>query len=334
MAQQFLDEEILENLNKELDEAIEALENPTKERISDFILSTKGKQLRPSLIAITTKMLVEDSEGEEKAMQKAYNSAIAIELLHNMTLIHDDLIDDAPVRRGNDSYHVIHGRDRALHDGDVLHAYALTLLKDNPSLFYVIDYAYQVGVGNAIELEDRLNQNFSFDLAHVIKIMELKTAIVFAGCVRLGCLAADRMDLFTKTLNQAIIDAGIAFQIQDDYLDIQGDPEQFGKVQYWDIQESKRNLFLYFALQTEHAPKMKEIYNKQVGEKSKDDIKYVLDVFHSCTDQVREVRDKYYRSAINGLDIVQEEISSDDTEAEDLVDFLKILVKFLIEREK
>ncbi len=334
MAQQFLDEEILENLNKELDDAIEALESPTKERIRDFILSTKGKQLRPSLIAITTKMLVEDSEGEEEAMKKAYNSAIAIELLHNMTLIHDDLIDDAPIRRGKDSYHVIHGRDRALHDGDVLHAYALTLLKKNPSLFYVIDYAYQVGVGNAIELEDRLDQNFGFDLAHVIKIMELKTAIVFAGCVRLGCLAADRMDLFTETLNKAIIDAGIAFQIQDDYLDIQGDPEQFGKVQYWDVQESKRNLFLYFALQTEHEAKLKEIYNKPVGEKSKDDIKYVLNVFHSCTNQVREVRDKYYRSAITGLDTVQEEIKSDDTVAEDLVDFLKILVKFLIEREK
>ncbi|NHJ02011.1 MAG: polyprenyl synthetase family protein [Candidatus Heimdallarchaeota archaeon] len=334
MAEQFLDEVILENLNKELDQAIEAMESPTKERIRNFILSTKGKQLRPSLIALTTKLLAEGSNGEEEAMQKSYNSAIAIELLHNMTLIHDDLIDNAPIRRGKDSFHIVHGRDRALHDGDVLHAYALTLLKDNPSLFYVIDYAYQVGLGNAIELEDRLDQNFNFDLAHVIKIMELKTAIVFAGCVRLGCLAANRMDLFTKKLDKAIIDAGIAFQIQDDYLDIQGDPEQFGKVQYWDIQESKRNLFLYFALQTEHAEKIKAIYNKSVGEKSKEDIKYVLQVFHSCTEQVKEVRNKYYNAAINGLDEVQNEISPDDTEADDLIEFLKILVRFLIEREK
>ncbi|MFX0085967.1 MAG: polyprenyl synthetase family protein [Candidatus Hodarchaeota archaeon] len=334
MAQHFIDKEIVEDLNKKLNEAIDGLENPTRERIRDFILSTKGKQLRPSLIAITTKILVEDASYKKEAMERSYNSAVAIELLHNMTLIHDDVIDNAPIRRGRDSFHILHGKDRALHDGDILHAYALTLLKENPSLNEVLDYAYLVGLGNAIELEDRLNHNFEFNIEHVIRIMKLKTAIVFSGCVKLGCIAARRDDLFTKKLDDAIIAAGIAFQIQDDYLDILGNPDQFGKVQYWDIQESKRNLFLYFALQTDDAPKVRKIFNKPVGEKTKNEIKTVLEIFNKIAGKVEEVRDKYFKQAIQGLNEVKDVIDEKDQKGNDLIDFLTILVKFLVERKK
>ena len=333
--QQFIDEKIMKNLAKQLNLAIEGLESPTKDRIRDFILSTRGKQLRPALIAVTTKLLTQDSDLQENAMARSNNFAISIELLHNMTLIHDDLIDGAPLRRGKDAFHKIHGADRALHDGDVLHAYALTLLKDDPAgLKLVLDYAYQVGLGNAIELEDRLDQNFSFDIDRVIKIMEYKTAVVFAGCVRLGCLAANRDDLFSEKLNKSIIAAGIAFQIQDDYLDILGNPEEFGKTQFWDIQESKRNLFLYFALKTDFAPRIKEIYNKDIGEKDQDDIKTILEAFGSIQDRVKEVRDQYSKLAIDGLMELQSEVDDEDYVAEELLDFLLILTKYLIERKK
>ena len=335
MLQQFIDEEIMENLVNYLNSAIDGLGSPTKERIHDFILSTKGKQLRPALIAVTTKLLTQDSESQDEYLARSYNFAVTIELLHNMTLIHDDLIDNAPLRRGKDAYHIRYGPDLALHDGDVLHAYALTLLRDDPAgLKLVVDYAYQVGLGNAIELEDRLDQNFTFDMDRVIKIMEYKTAVVFAGCVRLGCLAAGREDLFTDELNKAIIAAGIAFQIQDDYLDILGNPEEFGKMQYWDIQESKRNLFLYFSLKTDFAPKIKEIFNKEVGEKNKEDIKVVLEAFRSIQNKVQDIRDKYAENAINGLKAIQESINDEDYQAEELIDFLLILTRFLIERKK
>lgn len=334
MAHQLIDEEILENMNRKLNEAIDGLESPIKERIRDFILATKGKQLRPSLVAITTKILVEDTDNQEESMEKSYDSAIAIELLHNMTLIHDDVIDNAPVRRGREAFHVMHGKDRALHDGDILHAYALTLLKNNPSLNEVLDYAYLVGLGNAIELEDRLNKNFDFDLDHIIRIMKLKTAIVFSGCVKLGCIAANRRELFTKRLDEAILAAGIAFQIQDDYLDILGNPEQFGKVKYWDIQESKRNLFLYFSLQTDHASKVKEIYNKPIGEKTEKEIKFILSIFNEIAVKVEDVRNQYFNNTIQELKAIQDEIGNDDPEGSDLIDFLIILVQYLVERKK
>lgn len=331
---EFLDAEIMENLNKKLTLAIDGLVSPTKERIRDFILTTSGKRLRPALISVTTDLLVRETENYESAMERSYNAAIAIELLHNMTLIHDDLIDGAPIRRGKKAFHIIHGADRALHDGDVLHAYALTLLKNEPTLDLVLDYAYQVSLGNAIELEDRLDQNFDITKDHVIRIMELKTAIVFAGCVKLGCIAANRGELFTDRLHEAIVAAGIAFQIQDDYLDILGNPEEFGKVPYWDIQESKRNLFLHFALQTEYASQIKKIYNKPVGEKTEEDIKFIIEAFRSVNQKVREVRDEYAQFCIQELEDIQNELNGEDIRASELFEFLKILVKFLAEREK
>ncbi len=335
MLQQFIDEEIMENLSNQLNSAIEGLESPTKDRIREFILSTKGKQLRPALIAVTTKLLSQNTDSEESRLARAYRFAVVIELLHNMTLIHDDLIDNAPIRRGKDAFHIRHGADRALHDGDVLHAYALTLIKDDPAgLKLVVDYAYQVGLGNAIELEDRLDQNFEFDMSRIIKIMEYKTAVVFAGCVRLGCLAANREDLFTEELNKAICAAGIAFQIQDDYLDILGNPEEFGKIQFWDIQESKRNLFLYFSMKTPSSSKIKEIFNKDIGKKSEEDIKIVLEAFGKIQDKVKEVRDQYAKIAIDGLKAIQTNINEDDYQAEELIEFLLILTKYLIERSK
>ncbi|MHA2203738.1 MAG: polyprenyl synthetase family protein, partial [Candidatus Hodarchaeales archaeon] len=164
--------------------------------------------------------------------------------------------------------------------------------------------------------------------------MELKTAIVFAGCVKLGCIAADRGEIFTDRLHEAIVAAGIAFQIQDDYLDILGNPEEFGKVPYWDIQESKRNLFLYFALQTEYASQIKEIYNKPVGEKTDKDIEFIIEAYRSVNQKVREVRDEYAQFCIQELEEIQNELTNEDTRTIELFEFLKILVKFLAEREK
>ncbi len=325
----------METLAEKLHTAIMGLDSPTKDRILDFILSTKGKQLRPALIVVTTKILSQEEEDREQLISRSYNFAVTIELLHNMTLIHDDLIDNAPIRRGKRSFHIRYGADRALHDGDVLHAYALTILNDDPAgLSLVVDYAYQVGLGNAIELEDRLDKNFDFDMDRVIRIMEYKTAVVFAGCVRLGCLAANREDLFSDELNKAIIAAGIAFQIQDDYLDILGNPEEFGKIQFWDIQESKRNLFLYFSLQTEDSAKVKEIFNKEIGLKTKEDIKTILETFRTIQDDVKQVRDHYAKIALDGLKSIQENIDENDYQAIELIDFLLILTKFLIQREK
>jgi aspartate/methionine/tyrosine aminotransferase len=87
-------------------------------------------------------------------------------------------------------------------------------------------------------------------------------------------------------------------------------------------------------LKTDFAPRIKEIYNKSIGEKDQDDIKTILEAFRSIQDQVKEVRDQYYKRAIDGLMELQSEVDDKDYLAEELIDFLLILTKYLIERKK
>lgn len=321
----------MEELERYLNEAINTLPHPVNKRIEDFMLHSKGKMLRPILVVMTANILAGD---DPECMERAYRSACATELLHNMTLLHDDLIDGAPKRRGKASYHIRHGMERAVHDGDLLHAHALTLVNDHESLNLIIHVSELVGIGNAYELEDRLDNVFDFTLDRVLQIMKLKTAVVFAGCVELGCIAARRHhDVWSEKLKEAIINAGIAFQIQDDLLDIVGNPEIFGKEHSWDIQESKRNLFLYFALQRkEHVDELKRIYSIPVGQKSKKDVEFVHSIFNEVVDEVIKVREIHLDKALKALEDLEQ--SAVDEKAKELYEFLKELTKFLCRREK
>lgn len=328
----FIDDELRDELIKRLHEQIDKLPDRVGPRISDFVTSTQGKMLRPLLVVISAKMLGATPE----QLDTAYTSAVSVELLHNFTLIHDDLIDYAPLRRGRDSYHVRHGPELALHDGDTLHSYALSFVEDYKSLRIMLDISNLVGKGNGVELEDRLDNNYDFDQEHVIEILRLKTAIVFYGCVALAGIATD-MEHITQPLEDIITDAGIAFQIQDDILDILGESEKFGKQSFWDIQESKRNLFLFFALQKgENGDKIKDIYNKPVGDKTEEDIRFVLQVFEEVKDQVIEVRDTYFESCLDRLEEVMEDVKG-DPEREHLYpfyEFLNNLIVYICTREK
>ncbi len=326
-----LEEELRKNLLKLLHEQIDKLPDRVRDRIREFIVSTKGKMLRPILVVASADFL----GANDQQIKQAMISAVSVELLHNFTLIHDDLLDGAPLRRGKKSYHIRHGMELAIHDGDILHSYALSFVKDHEALRLIIDISNDVGKGNGIELEDRLDHNYSFTLDHVITILKLKTAIVFYGCVALAGIAAQKQKI-TEALEEIITNAGIAFQIQDDILDIIGDQETFGKQSYWDIQESKRNLFLLFALQDEHADRLKKIYNKPVGEKSKEDIKFVLTAFEKHIDKVLEVRDKYFESCIEGLDqkIEQAESNPEQQYLVKLYEFLKELIIYICTRDK
>lgn len=322
-----IDDKLLAELKEELVSTLDKLPHPINNRIKEYILGNTGKMLRPLLVIVSAKLLGAD----EKGMKIANTCGVMIESLHNMTLIHDDIVDGAPKRRGNPSYHKIHGKDRALHDGDVLHAYALTLLDEWKPLKLILDISYEVGMGNAFELEDRLDNVFDFDTERIIDIMRLKTAIVFYGCIELACMAAKRDDLAIR-LKESVINGGIAFQIQDDILDILGSSENFGKESYWDIQESKRNLFLYYALQSQHKDKIKEIYSKDVGKKTQEDVEFVVSVFREVKEEVIQERDRFLEKSIDSLEALTEEL--EDPKDVELLKFLEELILYLGSRQK
>lgn len=322
-----IDDQLLDELKKELVKTLNKLPHPINNRIKEYIIGNTGKMLRPLLVMVSAKLLGAD----EKGMQIANTCGVMIESLHNMTLIHDDIVDGAPKRRGNPSYHKLHGKDRALHDGDVLHAYALTLLDEWKPLKLILDISYEVGKGNAFELEDRLDNVFDFDSERIIDVMRLKTAIVFCGCIELACMAAKRDELAIK-LRDSVLNGGIAFQIQDDILDILGSTESFGKESYWDIQESKRNLFLFYALKTEHKEKIMEIYSKAVGKKTTEEVEFIVSVFRDVKDAVIEQRDRFLEISVNSLESLREEL--ENPKDIELLKFLEELILYLGSRQK
>jgi geranylgeranyl pyrophosphate synthase len=325
-----LNEELRTTLIQKLNQHVDMLPDKIRDRIRDFILANQGKMLRPLLVVATAKLL----GANEEQLETAYVSGVVVELLHNFSLIHDDIIDGAPIRRGHDSYHIKHGPDLAIHDGDILHSYALSFIRDDKSLRLMLEISNKTGVGNAIELEDRLENVFDFTKDHVIKILQLKTAMVFYGCVSLAGIACQR-EVITESLKDIITDGGIAFQIQDDLLDIVGESKKFGKQSFWDIQESKRNLFLYYSLQTEHKEKLIEIYKKPVGKKSEEDIKFVVDVFKQVKDNVIADRDLFLETCLNRLENkIENAEKSEDSKLVDLYNFIRELIIYLCTREK
>jgi geranylgeranyl diphosphate synthase type II len=263
-------------------------------------------------------------------MDLAYTNASTVELLHNMTLIHDDIVDQAPVRRGRPSYHIEHGEHLALHDGDILHSYALSYVQHVPSLRLILNISNLVGKGNGLELEYRLDNKYDFTVDDIIEILRLKTAVVFYGCIALAGAVTEREEL-TKPLEPIIEKAGIAFQIQDDLLDLAGDEIKFGKVHNWDIQESKRNLFLYYALQKGRKEELIKIYSKPVGEKTDDDIKLVHEEFQKVEEDVIALRDKYLEECLDSLENLMEDSPEN---VKKLYDFLRELIIYICTREK
>ena len=326
----FLDEQMRNELIRLLHEHINRLPENVRDRVGSYIVATQGKMLRPLLVVGTAKLL----NGTPEQMKTAFISGVCVELLHNFTLMHDDILDKAPLRRGHESYHIKYGLELAIHDGDLVHSHALSFITDMKSLRLMLEISNLVGLGNGIELEDRLNNIFKFSKDHVIEVLRLKTAIVFFGCVQLAGIAVGKLEMIDD-LRDIITDGGIAFQIQDDILDILGETQKFGKQSFWDIQESKRNLFLFYSLQTEHADKLKEIYSKPVGEKTEEDIRFVLSVFKTVKEKIIADRDSFLESCLKRLDMkIENPPDFEHKNLKELYEFLRELIIYLCTREK
>ncbi|MFQ5979793.1 MAG: polyprenyl synthetase family protein [Candidatus Heimdallarchaeota archaeon] len=313
-------------LRQEIERCLKEIPEPIYSRLSNFILKKSGKMLRPMMILETCKILAGSPD-------PGMRHAIVTELLHNMSLIHDDIADWAPIRRGEETYHVRWGIERAVLDGDVLLTYALDLT-DDLTRNTVLRTVYTIAVGNALEVEHRLNENFDFPPEEALRIMQLKTADVFRVALELSCLAAGESKAFGGAFGKFAMHAGLAFQIQDDFLDIYTSHREWGKKQLWDIQESKRNLFLAYALQLPDPDRKRiiEIYSIPVGQKTEEELKEVVSIFAKVMPQVEKQRDLQIDIAIKELDATREKLR-EHPKIDELCNFFESFVALLTFRE-
>ena len=206
-----------------------------------YILGLGGKRLRPILVLMTSEIFGTD-------FKKAMDAAVAIEVFHNFSLVHDDIMDDAPLRRGKQTVHEKWNINTGILSGDAMLIKAYQLFEN-----YECDTfrsLAQLFGKTAIEVCEGQQYDIDFEtrddvtIAEYLKMIEYKTAVLVAAAMKMGAIIADAPLKAQKSIFDFGRNLGIAFQLQDDYLDAFGDPKIFGKQIGGDIIENKKT-FLY-----------------------------------------------------------------------------------------
>lgn len=206
-----------------------------------YILSLGGKRLRPALV-----LLAADSFG--CPVKKALSAALAIEVFHNFSLVHDDIMDRAPLRRGHQTVHCRWDGNTAILSGDVMMIQAYELFENyTGDEFRRIVLAFNnvarlVCEGQQLDMDYEKQDRVS--LEEYIGMIRLKTAVLIAGALKIGGIVAGVSEKELEVLYDFGINIGLAFQLTDDYLDTFGDQDTFGKRIGGDILEGKKT-FLY-----------------------------------------------------------------------------------------
>tara|TARA_B110000483_G_scaffold71282_1_gene88918 strand:- start:233 stop:1210 length:978 start_codon:yes stop_codon:yes gene_type:complete len=211
----------------------------------NYILELGGKRIRPFLT-----LMVAESFGAKP--KEALSAALSVEVFHNFTLMHDDIMDDAPLRRGKTTVHEKWDINTAILSGDAMLIRAYQLLEDYPPLMFVklnkllSRTALEVCEGQQYDIDfEKLNDVSQEDY---IEMIRLKTAVLVGCAMKMGAAVALAPETDCQLFYDFGIQLGLAFQLQDDYLDAFGNPETFGKQVGGDILENKKTILYHLAL--------------------------------------------------------------------------------------
>ena len=207
----------------------------------NHIMNIPGKRIRPLLLLMSSDMFGGDAK-------QALNPAFAVEVFHNFTLVHDDIMDNADIRRGVPTVHKLYGTNAGILAGDVMLAYAYRYLTD-VSPQYV---ASLISVFNktAIEIFEGQQMDMDFekrtDVTEVeyLKMIEFKTSVLLGCCLQLGAVMGNASAADQQLVYEFGLKLGLSFQIKDDYLDTYGEAEKVGKRIGGDILQNKKT-YLY-----------------------------------------------------------------------------------------
>ena len=212
----------------------------------EYTLRLGGKRIRPLLLLAANQMMGGQPD-------KVRNAVIGIELFHNFTLLHDDLMDKSPLRRGQPTVYTKWDENTAILSGDTMFALAWRyfLIQPTPRLQTILqcfnDTAIEVCEGQQYDMNFETADQVTLD--EYMEMIRLKTAVLLAGALKIGALYADAPEADLQHIYQFGIHLGLAFQLQDDLLDAYGDVATFGKQNYQDIRDNKKTYLYLKALQ-------------------------------------------------------------------------------------
>tara|TARA_B100000767_G_scaffold52089_1_gene47620 strand:+ start:3700 stop:4668 length:969 start_codon:yes stop_codon:yes gene_type:complete len=211
----------------------------------DYILKIGGKRIRPYLV-----LLAAESFGGD--YKKALGAALSVECFHNFTLMHDDIMDSANLRRGNETVHLKWDTNQSILSGDALLIYSYNLLQVyEPTIYKKLNnvlnnVALQVCEGQQLDLDFEHKSDVSFE--DYINMIKLKTAVLVGAALKMGAIISEANDKDLINIYKFGVNLGIAFQLQDDYLDTFGNEELVGKSIGGDIIENKKTALFHLSL--------------------------------------------------------------------------------------
>lgn len=267
---------------------------------AQYILGIGGKRIRPVCVLMGNQLF-------DEIDPDAYNAAAAIELFHNFSLIHDDIMDKAPLRRGMQTVHTKYNESTALLGGDVMLIQAYEYLNKvkgghlSRLLSLFSKTAREVCEGQQLDME--FEQLELVSLSEYIQMIGLKTSVLMAASLKMGAILGGAGEGNANYLYQFGLNLGIAFQVQDDYLDAFGDPDKFGKQVGGDIKTNKKTFLMIHALQVATPQQRTDLQNLAMGN-DEDKIEKVLSIYKACgvDDWAKSLKEKYMAEALQNLE--------------------------------
>lgn len=288
-----------------------------------YLLDLGGKRVRPALCVMGNELFSEISD-------EAWHAGLAVELFHNFTLVHDDIMYEAPLRRGNQTIHTKYSLTAGILSGDVLCilayeqlAHVKNALSDVLALFNRT--AIEVCEGQQLDMDFEQRSDVTID--EYINMIALKTSVLLACSLKIGALIAGVDSKEADKLYEFGKNVGIAFQLQDDYLDAFGETDKLGKQNGGDIKANKKTYLLLKAQQaanTEQAKAIEELLSTSEDDK----VARMLDLYQQtgADKACREATNSYSEKAFNCLEEIN--VSSDRKQP------LLELANYLLQRDK
>lgn len=290
---------------------------------AQYILQIAGKRVRPVAVLMGNELF-------DEIKPDAWQAAAAVELFHNFSLIHDDIMDKAPLRRGIPTVHMEYGESAALLAGDVMlvRAYEYLAKMDAQYLSPILQLfnrtAREVCEGQQLDMDFEKRDTVLPD--EYEEMIGLKTSVLLAASLQMGAIIGGARGNNQQHLYQFGKKLGLAFQVQDDYLDCYGDPQKFGKQVGGDILANKKTFLMIHALQVANGTQQTELQALLAGNDA-DKVQRVLQLYKACNvdEWAQQLKEKYFTEAMHHL----EEVAVISNRKEKL----KELAMYLLQRE-